>query len=73
MCDQQSLRSAAQADQSLCSSLEYLVSVRLLTDHRLEFLSIKVGCTCSSESTLAKLNTYVAAKVIEVEETQAHY
>ena len=80
MCDKQSLRSACayvQSDQSLCYSLEYSVSVKLLTDHRLEFLSIKVGCTGSSESTLVKmphcLKSYVAAKIMEVEETQAHY
>ena len=48
MCDQQSLRSAcpyAQSDQSLCQSLEYSMSVKLLTEHILEFLSLKGGCT----------------------------
>ena len=57
MCDQQRLRSAcayAQSDQSLCLSLEYSTSVRLLTEHHLEFLSLKGGCTGSSESTLVK-------------------
>ena len=61
MCDQQSLRSAckyAQSDQSLskalCYSLEYFMSVKLLTEQHLEFLSLKGGCTCSSESTLVK-------------------
>ena len=44
----------AQSDQSLCSSLEYSRSVRLLTEHHLEFLSQKGGFTGSSESTLAK-------------------
>ena len=29
--------------------------VRLLTDHHLEFLSLKGGCTCSSESTHVKM------------------
>ena len=60
MCDQQSLRSAsvyAQSDQSLCFSLEYSLTVKLLTEHRLEFLSLKRGCTCSSESTLSKCHT----------------
>ena len=58
MCDQQSLRSACaypQSDQRRCSSLEYFVSGKLLTEHRLEFLSFKVGCTRSSKSTLAKM------------------
>ena len=44
MCDQQSLRSAcayAQSDQSLCLSFEYSMSVKLLTEHHLEFLSLK--------------------------------
>ena len=38
MCDKQSLRSAcayAQSDQSLCLSLEYPMSVKLLTEHHL--------------------------------------
>ena len=58
MCDQQSLRSAcayAQSDQSLCWSLEYSVTVKLLSQHHLEFLSLKGGCTGSSESTLVKM------------------
>ena len=58
MCDQQRLRSAcayAQSDQSLCKSLEYSMSVKLLTEHHLEFLSLKGGCTGSSESTLVKM------------------
>ena len=58
MCDQQSLRSAcakAQSDQSLCLALEYSRTVKLLTEHHLEFLSFKGGCTGSSESTLDKM------------------
>ena len=58
MCDWQSLRSACvyrQSDQSFCLSLEYLISVQLLTEHHLEFLSIKGGCTGSSQSTLVKM------------------
>ena len=53
MCDQQSLRSAwayAQSDQSLCKSLEYSMTVKLLTEHHLEFLSFKEGCTGSYKS-----------------------
>ena len=59
MCDQQSLRSAcayAQSDQSLCLSLEYSMTVKLLTEHHLEFLSLTGGCTGSSESTLVKMS-----------------
>ena len=57
MCDQQSLRSAsayAQSDQSLCSSLDYSMIVKLLTENLLEVLSLTGGCTGSSESTLVK-------------------
>ena len=36
-------------------SLEYSMSVKLLTELHLEFLSLKGGCTASSESTLVKL------------------
>ena len=44
MSDKQSLRSAcayAQSDPSLCLSLDYSMSVKVLTDHHLEFLSLK--------------------------------
>ena len=30
--------------------------VKLLTEHNLEFLSLKGGCRCSSESTLVKMS-----------------
>ena len=36
------------------------MSVKLLTEHRLEFVSLKGGCTCSSESTLVKMPHCVA-------------
>ena len=58
MCDQQRLRPActyAQSGQSLCYSLEYSMTVNLLTEHHLEFLSLKEGCTGVSESTLVKM------------------
>ena len=58
MCDQQRLRPAcayAQTDQSLCWSLEYSMSVKLLTEHHLEFLSLTGACTGSSESPLVKM------------------
>ena len=45
----------AQSDQSLCQSLKYLMSVKLLTEHNLEFLSFKGCCTGSSNSTLVKM------------------
>ena len=56
MCDPQRLRPAcayAQSDQSLCYSLEYSMTVKLLTEQRFEFLSLKGGCTDSPESTLS--------------------
>ena len=59
MCEQQSLRSAcayAQSDQSLCLSLEYSIIVKLLTEHHLEFLSLKGGCGGSSEYTRVKMS-----------------
>ena len=58
MCDQQRLRSACtyvQTDQSLCLSLEYSMRVQLLTEHQLEFLSLKGSCTGSTESTFVKM------------------
>ena len=58
MCDQQKLRSAcayAQTDQSLCWSLKYFMTVKLLTEPHLRFLSFKGGCTGSSESTFVKM------------------
>ena len=71
MCDQQSLRSAcayAQSDQSLCLSLEYSMIVKLLTEHHLEFLSLKWGCRGSSDCTLVKMcncwKSHGAAQII---------
>ena len=58
MCDQQILRPAcayAQSDQSLCQSLEYSMIIKLLTEHHLEFLSFKGGCTGLSESIPVKM------------------
>ena len=58
MCDQQRLRPAcayAQTDQSLCWSLKYYMTVKLLTESHWRFLSLKVGCTSSSESKLVKM------------------
>ena len=58
MCDQQSLKSAcayAQSDQSFCKSLEYSMIVKLLTEHHLQFLTLRGGCIGSSESTHVKM------------------
>ena len=70
MCDQQSLRSAcayAQSDQSLCLSLVYYMTVKLLSKHHLVIISLKGGCTGSSEPTLVKiphcLKSHVAAHI----------
>ena len=38
------------------------MSVKLLTEHRLEFVSLKGDCTGSSESTLVKMLHCVAAQ-----------
>ena len=45
----------AQSDQSLCKWLQYSMSVKLLTEHHLEFLSLKGGCRGSYQSTLVKM------------------
>ena len=58
MCDLQRLRPAcayAQSDQSLCLSVEHPMSVKILTEHHLEFLSSTGGCTGSFECTLVKM------------------
>ena len=59
MCDQQSLRSAcayAQSDQSLFSSLEPSMNVKLLSEHHLEFLSLNGDYRGSSECTHVKMS-----------------
>ena len=45
----------AQTDQSIRKSLEYSMNIKLLTEHHLEFVSLKGGCTGSFESTLVKM------------------
>ena len=58
MCDQKRLRSAcayAQSDQCLCWSLEYSMNIKLLTEHQLEFLSLKGGYTGLSEYIHSKM------------------
>ena len=56
VCDQQRLSSYAQSDQSLSKLLEYSLTVKLLTEQHLEFLSLKGDCTGSSESTHVKMS-----------------
>ena len=34
----------------VCKELEHFMILRLLIKHHLDFLSLKEGCTCSSES-----------------------
>ena len=70
MCNQQRLRSVcpyAQSDQSLCKSVEYSMNVKLLTEHHLEFLSLKGGYTGSFESIHVKMphcwKSHVAAQL----------
>ena len=46
----------AQAGQSLCQSLEYYMSVKLLAEQHFEFLSLKGGYTGSSEATTVKMS-----------------
>ena len=58
MCDQPKLRPAcvyAQTDQSLCWSLEYFMTVKLLTEHHLEFLSFK-----EKEAAQARLSLHLS-------------
>ena len=44
-----------QSDQSLCLSLEYSMTVKLLTAHDLKFQNLKGDCTGSPQSTLVKM------------------
>ena len=41
--------------RAFCESLDYSMTVKLLTGHHLKALSLKGGCTGSSESTLVKM------------------
>ena len=57
-CDQQRLRPActyAQTNQSLCLSLKHSMTVKIMTEHHLEFLSLKGVCTGLSEPILIKM------------------
>ena len=52
------------------------MTVKLLTGHNLEFLSLKEGCTGSSESTLVKMphcwKSHVTAHMSAVDEINGH-
>ena len=66
MCNHQSLRSNcayAQADLRLWWSLEYFMSVKLLTEHHLKFLSLKGGCTGLPESIHVKMPHWWKSRV----------
>ena len=49
------IRTVWLSDQSLCLSLEFSLTVKLLTEHHLEFLSLKGDCKGSSDSTFVKI------------------
>ena len=57
-----------QSDQSLCYSLEYSMNSKLLTQHHLEFLFLKGGCTGLSESINVKMphcwKSHVTAQIV---------
>ena len=79
ICDQQSLRSAcayAQSDQCLCVSLEYSMSVKLLTELLFEAISFKRDCPGSSESTLVKMShcwkSHVTGSIIGILPSNAY-
>ena len=54
--------------QSLCLSLEYSMGVKLLTEHLLEVVNLKGGCTGSFECTLVKMShcweSHVTAQLV---------
>ena len=71
MCDQQKFRPAcayAQSGQSLYLSLKFSMNIKLLTEHHLDFISLKGGRTGSFESTLVEMThcwkSHVAAYII---------
>ena len=48
----------SRIDQNICLSLGYSMNFEVLTEHHLEFLSLKGDCTGSYESTLVKILHY---------------
>ena len=78
MCDQLRLRPAcayAQSDQSICLSLEYSMTVQLLTEYHVELLGLNAACTSSFESTLVKIphcwKSHIAAHISRTNSTSA--
>ena len=61
-----------QCSQSLCKSFEYSMTVKLLTEQHLKFLSFKIGCTGSSESTSSHVKiphcwkSHVVAQLLKI-------
>ena len=58
VCDQRGLRSACayvQFGQSLCLLLEFSMTVGLLSDRHLEFLSLRGGCAGSAGSAFVRV------------------
>ena len=52
--------------ECLCKSIQYSVSVKLLTEQHLQFLRLKGGCTGSYDSILVKMphwKSHVAAHI----------
>ena len=45
----------SESDQRLCSSHEFFLTAKLLTEQHLKYLNLKGGCTDSSVSTLVKM------------------
>ena len=60
----------SKASDQPAQSLEYSMTVKLLTAHHLEFVSLKGGCSGSSETTLVKMphcwKSHVAAQLYDI-------
>ena len=54
-----------------------IVIVKLLTEHHFEFLNLKEGCRCSSESTLVKMSncwkSHAAAQAFKSGSKSTHF
>ena len=63
-------KASDQPAHTPCLSLEYSMTVKLLTEHHLEFLRLKGGYIGSSESTIVKMphcwKSHVTAKLFDV-------
>ena len=63
---------ARTSDQSLCNSYEYSMTVQLQTEQHLEFLSLKGGCTGSSDSIHVKMATLLEISCLNMYITVVH-